>query len=949
MPRLSRAAALLLTVATGFTGLVYEVSWQTYLAILLGSHSEATAAVLGVFLAGLAAGYALFGLVSRRLLAGAAAAGRPARLLWLYAAIEAGIGVYALLFPWLFRAAQAASLAAPAGSGGAGFALDVLLTAALIGPPTVLMGGTIPILTQALARDLDEATRVHAWVYAFNTGGAFAGALAAGFVLIPALGLPATLAWMSLGNLAAAAAFAWMEGGARIPAPPAEPAATARIPGAVAYASVALLNGFAMMALQTVVIRLGGLSFGASPFTFAMVVAVFVLCIAIGSLLVSFLRRLGPALLLANQAALALLVIALHHFADEAPYWVHVLRTHFGRSDAEFTSFHAAAFLHLLLVLGPAVALSGAALPLLFHHARGAARELGATAGRLYAWNTCGSLLGALLGGYALLFWLDLDGVYRVAAAALVAGAAVLGVALGRPALRPLVAAAGAACLAGLLWLAPWRPELLSSGLFRHRVPVPGFEQGPQEAALHARHRARLVFQEDDPTATVSVREWRSRERLVRGILTNGKSDGSTQGDYPTMALAGLVPALLADQVGRAFVIGWGTGVTAGELAALPSMREVVVAEISPAVLRAAPLFDFANQAASRSPKLRLIRSDAYRALLREPGGFDVIVSEPSNPWMTGVEMLFSLEFLEAARARLAPGGVYVQWYHQYETDLASIALVLRTYAAVFPQVAVWYGGASDLLLLGFERADAQPDLARIESRARRPAYRRGLERSGITSLAGLLAHEVWPVGVLHALSLAGPVHTLEHPRLSHQAARAFFRGRPAQLPFSGSEGPARIGAQRSLLGRHLAEAEPAERARRRAQAAFEACGARPPLCGALLADWFRADPGAPELAELAARSAEAGRGLGGGLELAWLPELAALAGAPEADSGALPFPRAQLRLALFARFYHHALPFAGERLLDGWRRCESPHGLAPCRDGLERARRLLAGDFRAP
>src|SRR5258705_1194808 len=221
-----RFAALVLTVLTGFTGLVYEVAWQRYLATLLGAHSEATAAVLGLFLGGLSLGYALFGAVTHRMVARARAAGRPPPLLVGYGAVEAAIGVYALGFPWLFRAAQHVSLALPTGGGLAAFAADVALAAALITPPAVLMGGTIPFLTQALARDLADATRLHALVYATNTAGAFAGALAAGLWLVPELGLVAVLRLAGYLNLPAGAPHP----GLRPPAPPPPPPTPAPSP-----------------------------------------------------------------------------------------------------------------------------------------------------------------------------------------------------------------------------------------------------------------------------------------------------------------------------------------------------------------------------------------------------------------------------------------------------------------------------------------------------------------------------------------------------------------------------------------------------------------------------------------------------------------------------------------------------------------------------------------------
>ena len=184
--------ALTLTLLTGFSGLVYEVAWQKYLAMLLGSHAEATAAVLGIFLGGLSVGYALFGRLTRRVVERAQTRGEPPRLLYIYALVEAGIGLYALLFPWIFTLAQQLSLLGPTGAG-TGFAFDIGLSALLLGLPTVLMGGTIPILTLALSGSLERATRVHAWVYGVNTAGAFAGALAGGFVLIPLLGLDAVI------------------------------------------------------------------------------------------------------------------------------------------------------------------------------------------------------------------------------------------------------------------------------------------------------------------------------------------------------------------------------------------------------------------------------------------------------------------------------------------------------------------------------------------------------------------------------------------------------------------------------------------------------------------------------------------------------------------------------------------------------------------------------------
>ena len=862
---MARLIALVLTLLTGVSGLVYEVAWQRWLATLLGSHSEATAAVLGIYLGGLSLGYALFGRLTSALVRRAAERGTPPPLALAYGVVEASIGVWAFLFPTLFGLAQSLSFALHLPSPGLAFAVDVLLAAFLIGPPTVLMGGTIPMLTQALSRSLADATRLHALVYAFNTAGAFLGALAAAFWLVPALGLVGVLRAMGAINVFAGASFVVLGLTSRAEAADGASGAGATatdsevrdVPGFAAFACVALLSGFAMMTAQTVLIRLSGLAFGSSHFTFAMVVAAFVLCIALGSFGVSALRRIPPVLIVASQWMLVASLLVLYARLEDAPFWAHVLRTKFGTDAASFLPYYLTAFAAILAVLAVPILLSGATLPLLFHHLRGRVGDVGAVAGRLYSWNTVGSLLGALLGGYVLFFWLNLHAVFRVACGALILGATLLTLQMPGRGMRVAALVLPIVSLVALLVLPPWAPERLSAGLFRNRAGLPETQHGP-DAFFADRHGVDLLFYRDDPVASIAVKEygiWGGQK--TRSIISNGKPDGSLVLDYPTMAMAALVPALLAEKAERAFVIGWGTGVSVGELAALRSMREVVVAEISPAVMQAAPLFDDGNLHASTSAKMRLLVSDAYRALLRSEGPFDVIVSEPSNPWVTGVEMLFSREFLSAARAQLAPGGVFAQWFHSYETDDATLELVLRTYASVFDRVAVWFTMSNDLLLVGFREPDATVDLDRLAARAFQPDFHAGLERSGVKSLPALLAHELKPIGSVAKPRDGEEVHTLLHPILSHHAARAFFRGGVARL--EGVPPGARGDGQEPLLLDRLAAKSGGKLTdEQRTQAVREACRHRTIECARLLARWQLDDPSSPALAKQIERARQA-------------------------------------------------------------------------------------------
>lgn len=924
-----RPLALLLTVLTGFTGLAYEITWQRYMATLLGAHSEATASVLGIFLGGLSLGYWIFGALTRRLVERGEHTGRPPPLLWVYGLVETGIGVYCLLFPFLFRLGRVVSVHLPTGTGGVAFAADVLLAAVLIGPPVVLMGGTIPMLTQGLARSLADATRFHALVYAFNTLGAFAGALVGGFVLVPWLGLDGVMFAMGTVNLVVGGLFVALGRRARVPVhSDAADAKRGEVP--LLYAATALLVGFAMMALQATFVRLGGLSLGSSEYTFSMVVAVFVLCIALGSFAVSALPRIGRALLAIDLWLLLLVLLLLYTRIEQVPFWAHVLRTAFRDYDQVFYIYQAALLIALLLAIGPTVVLSGATLPLLFHAVQREAGGLGVAAGRLYGLNTVGSLLGALLGGYVLLFWIDLTDVYRIALVAVGLAAALV-----TARLHPRLGRVGAvglflATLALVSTLAPWRPELLASGRFRQRTRDAVTEAGPD--ALVGRNE--WLFYDDDPVSSVAVvlNTWPGGSS--HSIVVNGKSDGNTRGDRYTMRLLALIPALFAERPGSAFVIGWGTGMTAGELAALDEIQRVKVAEISPAVSRAAALFDSETLDASQSPKIEIVESDAYRALLESGESYDIIISEPSNPWVSGVEMLYSREFLESARDHLTPNGVYAQWFHRYSNDLETQSMVLRTYMAVFDHVVVWEPQNPDLLLMGFMDSSTALDLERLEQRMERGDFSAGLARLGIAGLPQLLVHERVPIGVLNALDLEGPLHTLYHPRLSARAARAFFRGSLGELPFTGWGEPARIGAENSLLGRYLARFDGNAPEATRREMATQACTVPLASCGAALAYWAEESSDPDEVERLATTG-----------RVRRMPLLRLFLDQNFRAARRMTPSEAVAATNFFQNRFTHGLPFQPEALVKLWKTCRADESEASrCSEGLRHAQRYAVG-----
>jgi hypothetical protein len=237
--------------------------------------------------------------------------------------------------------------------------------------------------------------------------------------------------------------------------------------------------------------------------------------------------------------------------------------------------------------------------------------------------NTVGSLLGALVGGYLLLIWLDLHHVYRIAVAAIALAATIVTLHL-----VPRIRFAGAAALLIVAFVAlgefpAWRANYLMAGTFRSRQPENWTFAGP---SVLGQRRADFSFHDDDPNTSVGILDSNGPEGLTRSILVNGKSDGNSSGDLTTTVLLALVPAMFADPPANVFQIGFGTGVSAGTLAQLPEVQSVTIAEISSGVIKASPLFDFADHGVSTHPKVHFVHSDAYRALLKGHRSYDVIL-----------------------------------------------------------------------------------------------------------------------------------------------------------------------------------------------------------------------------------------------------------------------------------------------------------------------------------
>ena len=762
---------LLLFAGSGATALVYEVIWSKYLALLLGSTIQAQTVVLAVFMGGLALGNKLF---SRR----ADTASRPLKI---YGGIELAIGIYALLFPTLYRLADAVFVGAGSNlldHSGELLLLKGALSVALLAVPTILMGGTLPVLAAWLQRSGADASRRSARFYSTNSLGAVFGAGLAGFFLVQKFGLSGTMLLTALANvlIGVVAILMGRRAAAGLAKPAADeeaiPAATAGAPANIFLWGCVLVavTGGVSMGLEVLASRCLGLIFGSSLQVFAIVLMAFILGIGLGSAVIASPRfRHWPketttiGLLLAAAGLIGLLVFNIENL-------VTVYRH--ARSGLSATAMGYRYYLVLTSVVSigilglPAAAL-GSVLPLWIRMVAGTPNHLGDRVGRLLTWNTLGAVGGVLLTGFGLMPHLGLRGSFAALALALAAAAIITALATGR---RP--AAGAGAVLAGLLVLVAatggdgWR-YVFTSGIFRKH---------DTDATLAAKvdHRTefQLLYYKDAADATVSV------EREIGGmgelsLIINGKPDASTFGDYTTQILLGQIPLGAKPGSRDVFCFGLGSGITAATVLGYP-ISHLTVAENCAPVLAAASLFAPWNHGVVTNSRVRIYQEDARTVLKLSPQQYDVIISEPSNPWMVGIGSVFSREFYQIAASRLKPGGLMTQWFHTYELDDEVIKLVVRTFGSVFPSMEIWDLGAGDIMLLGSARPwKSDPEVYRRAFELDGP--RGDLNTVGLASPEAMMVRQMASQRTAFAVAAPGRLQQDDVPVLEYEAPRAFY------------------------------------------------------------------------------------------------------------------------------------------------------------------------------
>ncbi|MCG8456596.1 MAG: spermidine synthase [Holophagales bacterium] len=730
---LVRRLAFVLFVS-GFCSLVYQVAWFRLARQVFGASTASTSAVVAIFMGGLGLGAALFG---RRI-------ARVAQPLQLYAGLEAAIALTAGLTPitiglvqWIYIGLGGVQAMGDAGA----LAIRLVLATIVLGIPTTLMGGTLPVMAHALEVDRDRGRRLVAWLYGINTLGAVTGALVASFATIELLGIRKTI-WLAaaVNLLLPIAVRSWArrseprlgEDAPSRPAPATAPSGTRALPVPVLLVLAALV-GFVFFLMEIVWYRLLGPLLGGTSYTFGLILAMALVGIGFGSLVYALGARSRRPTIHALALSLALegfFMVVPFALGDRLAFFASVLRD---LSATGFSGLVLSWTIVAAVVVVPAAAVAGYQFPLLVGLLGAGADRVGQHVGRVYAFNTAGSILGSLAGGFGLLpllgavrLWWGASALLAVAGLAL----AVHGLSARRLRALPTLALAGitlALCAADGP-TAFWRQSAIGAGRLTHFAGTPNDLTG-----VINKWRLSLIEEIEGVESNVALV---SHTQLA--LIVNGKSDGAAVADAPTVVMSSLVGAILHPNPKRGLVIGLGTGSSAGWLAEVESIERVDVVELEPAVVSFLPAFAPVNRAAHASEKIDLAIGDGRELVLTTSESYDVVFSEPSNPYRAGVADLFSRDFYEGVEKRLAPGGIFLQWLQLYDVEPSVLQSALATISSVFPSVETWIVNSADLLLVA-SREPLLHDADLLAERVMQEPYRSALRDTwGVEGLEGL-------------------------------------------------------------------------------------------------------------------------------------------------------------------------------------------------------------------
>ncbi len=756
---------------SGFSALIYEILWTKHLSLVFGSTMTAVSIVAATFMAGLALGSYLLGKFSDQ----------EANLLRIYAYLELGIAIFALLFPPTLKIVNHIHpllVSITPNLPAFNHLSHLVLSTMLLIPPTVCMGGTFPLMCRYFARRKSGGQIGR--LYAINTLGAATGACLSGYYLIPQMGLFATNILAVIINLASAA-IAWQFSRAIDHTSPVETSSPprnnqsglAKTHYPVLFA-IALI-GFFALAYEILWTRVFSLFLGNTSYAFSLMLSSFLISIALGGAIYS--RIIHPEfnekkLFICLTLLMGLSMLATVPFYDQLAHvfqWTHEIAN--GR-------WWFLSLLSGIVVFGVVclpIIISGCLLPAAIAILDPGKLRTGEGVGLVVLYNTTGAVFGSLTAGFILIPAVGMQNSFLLLGLINI----LLGVALclifAERSYKRIGQCALACSFALLLaFLGPrWDQGLMNSGVYVYAAKYS--RAGGIKKVLESEKIIRVIEGAD---TTVAVHE--SKDGRFRFFTVNGKTDGGIGRDMTTQVLVGHIPMLLHPEPRDVLVIGLGTGVTLRGLNGHPTDNLKCV-EISPEVVEASHYFRNANRNALDEAKTSLLINDGRNLLLTQDTQYDVIISEPSNPWQSGNANLFTDEFYQLAARRLKTGGLFAQWIGIYDITPQNLRIAVNTLLKTFPEALAFRSG-TDLIIVGSQN-ELQFDYLGLRQRMARPEVRETLSAIGINSPGDLItSHYLFSEKSLNKFCDGARLNSDDMPILEYSARDLFSRKNPEAL-----------------------------------------------------------------------------------------------------------------------------------------------------------------------
>lgn len=711
----SRSILVILFAISGATGLVYESIWTQYLGLFLGHSAYAQSLVLMLFMGGLSVGAHLVGQYTNSL-------NDPLRA---YAILEALIGLSALIFHWLYLGSTEfffEKWLPQIDSSGLIAISQWLVAALLVFPQTILLGATFPLMVAGLDRRSDESTgHSTAGVYFFNSLGAAIGVLIAGFYLAPEFGLHVTMIFAGTVNLFLAVIAFLLSGTTAI----SRHKSSVELKGSAAlFLLVAAVTGSASFIYEIGWIRMLSLVLGSSAHAFELMLSAFIAGLAIGGYVIrrKIKSLINPTRTLAYvQLVMGVFAAMSIVFYDQTFSVMQFFISALSQNNSGYVLFnllcHGLTFVFML----PVTICAGMTLPLLtqsmVNNGHGEA-----SIARVYSANTLGSLLGVLLALHLLMPVLGLKSLIMIGALADI----LLGIVL--LAKIPVYSRRdwSGVLVVGLIWM--------SIAVFIQLDPIKMASGVYLRGSINTARE--IVFHRDGKTASVDV----IKNGDYLAIATNGKVDAAINSvrpgkDEPTMVLIAALPFAVKPDIKSAAVIGFGSGITSHTLLAAKQLKSLDTIEIEPAMVEGARYFGERVSRVFDDPRSHIVIDDAKTFFATGKKKYDLIISEPSNPWISGIAGLFSKEHYQVVNRHLAEGGLFLQWLQIYGMNVETVASVMKALEKTFPRYTIYAMNNTDLAILAIKGADVPAPSGAIFANTN---FNNALKKVGIETVADI-------------------------------------------------------------------------------------------------------------------------------------------------------------------------------------------------------------------